>query len=83
VLILLDLVRLGWRDHSKVKAQISPFYDHLGRCIYVEVLESRPADFAEVRRMVEDMRQAYFLDGPNDVDWIFRNELLSSREEGL
>ena len=83
VLILLDLVRLGWRDPLKVKAQIARFYDHLSRCIYAEVSKMRPADLAEVRRMVEDMRQAYYLDGPNDVDWIFRNQLLSSREDGL
>jgi hypothetical protein len=83
VLILLDLVRLGWRDPIKVNVQIERFYDHLSRCIYAEVAKMRPADFAEVRRMVEDMRQAYYLDGPNDVDWIFRNQLLSSREDGL
>ena len=83
VLILLDLVRLGWRDPLKVKVQIGRFYDHLSRCIYAEVSKMRPADFAEVRRIVEDIRQAYYLDGPNDVDWIFRNQLLSSREDGL
>ena len=27
--------------------------------------------------------RAYYLAGPNDVDWIFRNQLLSSREDGL
>lgn len=83
VLILLDLVRLGWRDPLKVKVQIARFYDHLSRCIYAEVSTMRPADLAEVCRLVEDMRQAYYLDGPNDVDWIFRNQLLSSREDGL
>jgi hypothetical protein len=83
VLILLDLVRLGWRDPLKVNGQIGRFYQHLSRCIYAEVSKMRPADFAGVRRMVEDMRQAYYLDGPNDVDWIYRNQLLSSREDGL
>ena len=83
VLILLDLVRLGWGDPIKVNVQIKRFYDHLSRCIYAEVAKMRPADFAEICRMVEDMRQAYYLDGPNDVDWIFRSQLLSSREEGL
>jgi hypothetical protein len=29
------------------------------------------------------MRQACYLDGPNDVDWMFHNQLLSSREDGL
>lgn len=83
VLILLDLVRLGWRDPFKVKVQIARFYDHLSRCIYAEVSRMRPADLAEVRRIIEDMRQAYYLDGPNEVDWIFRNQLLSSREDDL
>lgn len=48
VLILLDLVRLGWGDPIKVNVQIKRFYDHLSRCIYAEVSQMRPADLAEV-----------------------------------
>lgn len=83
VLILLDLVRMDWADHQRVKAQIARFYQHLARCIYAEVAHTCPADFAEVREMVDHMRQSHYLDGPNDVDWIYRNRLLALREDGL
>lgn len=32
---------------------------------------------------VETERNLYYLDGPNDVDWIFRNQILSEREETI
>lgn len=83
VLILLDLVRMGWRDQKLAARQISRFYDHLARCIYAEVSKMRPAKFSEIRSLVDDMRETHYLDGPNDMDWIFRNRLLSSREEDL
>jgi hypothetical protein len=82
-LILIDLARMDQRDHKGMVRQIGCFYDHLSRSIYAEVCQMSPADFAEVRRMVDSMRQSHFLDGPNEVDWIFRNRLLASREDGL
>lgn len=76
-LILLDLVRMDWRDHKAVSRQIGRFYNHLARCIYVDAVQMRPADFREVRERVDWLRQSHYLDGPNDVDWIFRNQLSS------
>ena len=82
-LILFDLVRMDQGDQEAVARQISRFYSHLVRWIYVEVTQASPADFAEVRRMVDRMRPSHYLDGPNEVDWVFRNELLARREENL
>lgn len=82
ILILLDLVRMV-QDSKVVDLQLGRFYNHLARCIYAEMSQMRPATFAEVRRLVETMRQSHYLDGPNDVDWIFRNQLLAQREESL
>lgn len=82
-LILLDLARMDRRDQAGQTRQLANFYDHLARCIYAEVTQMSPADFAEVKRMVESMRPSHFLDGPNGFDWIFRNRLLANREEGL
>jgi hypothetical protein len=82
-LILLDLVRMNQQDRPGMTRQIGRFYNHLARCIYAEMAQMNPADFAEVRRMVESMRPSHYLDGPNDVDWIFRNHLLAVREERL
>jgi len=43
----------------------------------------RPADFGELLAYLEHQRASLYLDGPNDVDWIFRNEVLATREETL
>jgi hypothetical protein len=82
-LILLDLVRTGWREPQLVGRQLRRFYDHLVRLIYAEMCHMRPADFAEVRRLVEIYRPSHYLDGPSDVDFIFRNQTLAQREEAL
>jgi AbiV family abortive infection protein len=82
-LILLDLARSDPRDQDAAARQLKHFYDHLARCIYAEVTQMSPADFAEVRRMVGSMRPELYLDGPEGFEWIFRNRLLTAREEGL
>lgn len=82
-LILLDLARSDQRENKGAVRQLKHFYDHLARCIYAEVTQMSPADFAEVRRMVESMRPSLYLDGPEGFEWIFRNRLLAAREEGL
>ncbi len=80
-LILLDVIRAGWRNQRVAAKQLRRYSDHLARCIYVELVAMRPATFREVRDLVETHRVDYFLDGPNDVDWIFRNHLLEKREQ--
>ena len=82
-LILLDLVRMDRRDNEAVGRQIGRFYNHLARCIYASMAHMRPAEFREVRELVETMRPSLYLDGPNDVDWIFRNQLLADREDSV
>jgi len=82
-LILLDFVRMDPSDQKACARQLGYFYDHLARCIYVEMVHMQPAEFGEVRGRVDLLRQSHYLDGPNDVDWIFRNELLAQREESL
>jgi hypothetical protein len=74
---------MGWHDHGAASRQLAQFYVHLARCIYVEVAQMCPADFAEVRGMVDRLRVSHYLDGPNDVDWIFRNQLIARREESM
>lgn len=83
VLILLDAVRMDQRDERALARALGRFYDHLARCIYVEMAEMSPADLGEVRRLVETMRPSHYLDGPNEVDWIFPNQLLARREQSL
>ena len=59
------------------------FYCHLAKGIYADVCYWRPINFMEVRKGVDDLRSAYFLDGPNDVDWIFDNSIIQQREDDL
>lgn len=82
-LILPDLVRMGWRDQAAASRQLGYFSQHLPRRIYAEMVEMRPATFGEVRELVGSMRPSLYLDGPNDVDWIFRNQLIAEREQTL
>lgn len=83
MLIILDMARTGWSDDALVKQQVGHFYSHLARGIYARVVHGRPAHYAEVQRFVDGLLQSLYLDGPNEVDWIFRNEVEAHREDGL
>lgn len=83
IFIILDIARAGWADVDVVNESARRFYDHLARGLYVRAYDGSPADLAEVRRYLDARRPKFFLDGPMDVDWIFGNEVLASREERL
>ncbi|PYI69825.1 hypothetical protein CVV68_01595 [Arthrobacter livingstonensis] len=82
VLILLDMAR---DIYSQKVGQISAksFYNHLARSIYAQVHGSNPADYREIVRQVKDHRESHYLDGPNDADWGFRNDLQRQRDTAL
>ena len=82
-LILLDAVRCPRVPPDNFAKQLTRFNDHLAKGIYALVYDLKPADLGEVRRIVETECHEYYLDGPNDVDWIFRNEILQRREETI
>ncbi len=82
-LILLDAVRCPRQPGGAFSRQLSYFDKHLPKGIYAEYYHLRPGTFGEIREWVEMERQEYYLDGPNDVDWIFHNEILQKREEGI
>jgi AbiV family abortive infection protein len=82
-LILLDLVRAGVSDPRMLKQQTTRFYEHLARCIYAEMSHMAPASFGEIEGLVNLERKSHYLDGPDDVDWIFRNQLITAREQRL
>ncbi|MCZ7424844.1 hypothetical protein O7607_03770 [Micromonospora sp. WMMA1949] len=83
VLILLDLVRTDPRNGKAWSTQISWFYSHLARCLYASAYQGSPASLGEVRGYINSLRESHYLDGPNDVDWIFRNQPISERERVL
>lgn len=81
-LILLDAVRCPRQpDKKPFTRQLGNFTDHLAKGIYAETAWGQYTSFAEVRRMVDSQREELYLDGPNEVDWIFRNAILRTREE--
>jgi AbiV family abortive infection protein len=83
VLILLDLVRAGVSDPQMLKQQTARFYEHLARRIYAEMAHMAPASLGEIESLVNLERKSHYLDGPNDVDWIFLNQLITEREQRL
>lgn len=82
-LILLDLVRAGLSYPQMLKQQTTRFYEHLSRCIYAEMAHMAPASFGEIEVLVNLERKSHDLDGPDDVGWIFRNQLITAREQRL
>jgi len=82
-LILLDAIRCTKVPPEKFTKQLQRFNDHLAKGIYSLVYDTRPAHFKEIHELVESECHEYYLDGPNDVDWIFRNEILQKREEHI
>lgn len=82
-LILLDVIRCPRKEYKYFSLQLKKFNDHLPKGIYIEYCDIRPSTFAEVREWVAEHRKEYYLDGPNDVDWIFRNWILQQREENI
>ncbi|WP_213816135.1 AbiV family abortive infection protein [Glaciihabitans sp. dw_435] len=83
VLILLDMARHGWREHENIGRLIANFSNHIGRGVYIEASSMNPGTFSELQRFVQNLLPSHFLDGPNDIDWIFRNRIESEREEAL
>lgn len=82
-LILVDAVRCGRSDTEVLQKHLQKAHNHIAKWIYAEMTDMSPADFAEVLRILKWMRASHYLDGPNDVDWIFTNELETNRERSL
>ena len=81
VLILIDAVRC---PRAKRGNTLKRFYNHLAKRIYAAT-SSKPsiATFGELRDLVDLHRRPHVLDGPNDVDWILGNTVLTEREQAI
>jgi hypothetical protein len=79
-LMLLDAARCTRAERG---GHLGRFYQHLARGIYARSAEWRSATYREHLRYVDLDRHSLYLDGPNDVDWIFRNDVLEERESAL
>ena len=83
ILILIDAVRCPCKRHKEKSRTLGYFYHHLAKGIYSEVCRWHPVDYQELTRNVELERESHHLDGPNDVDWIFPNDITQRREDEL
>jgi len=82
-LILVDAVRCPRKPGDYFAAQLGRFNDHLAKGLYSRACLMRPATLNQLQEYLDHYREEFYLDGPNDVDWVFRNDILRSREEAL
>jgi len=83
VLILIDAVRCPKKLKENLSKQLSWFNHHLAKGIYSEACYWKMESYGELLEAVESEREKYYLDGPNDIDWIFFNRILGEREETI
>ena len=82
-LILIDAVRCPRQPADRFSNQLARFNDHLAKGLYARSCYMRPASLQQLQEYLDHYREELYLDGPNDVDWIFRNQIIRGREEIL
>lgn len=81
--ILIDAVRCPKQPGNIFPRQLSYFNHHLPKGIYAYYYYLRPADFKAVCEWIESEKEQYYIDGPEGFEWIFRNRIISRREETI
>ena len=82
-LILIDALRCPRKDQKNMTRQLAKFNDHMAKGVYAELCSWRPSSYKELCKYIETELNEYFLDGPMGIDWIFRNSIISKREEAF
>jgi len=80
-LILIDALRCPKKLHKEFTRQLTKFNEHLAKGLYSELCDWRPSSYNDLTNYIENSSEQYFLDGPLGVEWIFRNSIISNREE--
>jgi AbiV family abortive infection protein len=83
ILILTDAARCPREPGQRFVSHLARFNDHLAKGLYARACDMRPANLDQLQSYLDLFRIEYYLDGPNDVDWIFRNEVTEQRENVL
>lgn len=83
VLILLDVVRCPKGERNGRTRALNSCYSHLAKRIYAEACSWRPSNFYDLEQYIDLERREYYLDGPNDVDWIFLYDAKAERERRM
>ncbi len=81
--ILLNAARCPRDPRDPFTRHLKYFSDHLARGLYTEYYQWQPMDLGEAVTYIDCERQALYLDGPEGVDWIFRNAIERRREEAM
>lgn len=80
ILILIDAVRCP-QDHERFTKHLENFNNHIAKGIYAEYYNLPFATFGDIAKFSEFYRSKYYLDGPEGIEWIFRNIVNQQREE--
>jgi AbiV family abortive infection protein len=83
ILILIDAIRCPRRPGDRWSRHLDRFNHHLAKGLYAKSAYLKPATPAQLQSYLDNEREDFYLDGPNDVDWIFRNNVMQRREETL
>ncbi len=80
VLVLVDVVRCP-PNQSEAKGRTLKYFDnHFVKRIYAKLCSYHFTGFADTIEAIEHESQEFYLDGPNNVDWIFPNSVSMERE---
>jgi AbiV family abortive infection protein len=82
-LILIDAARCPAADQGLLSDHFNRAGVHLAKLIYAQIADYSIATQEELLGAVESHRHRLRLDGPNDFDWIFPNQLITERESAL
>jgi AbiV family abortive infection protein len=82
-LILIDVLRCPRKNHKQMTRQLAKFNDHMAKGIYSELCGWRASSYSELCQYIETELNEFFLDGPTGGEWIFRNSIISKREEAF
>jgi hypothetical protein len=80
ILILLDAVRCPSRRQADRDKTLTNFYNHLARLLYIKACLWKPGTHGDLTRYVDVERASHYLDGPNGIDFVYRNDALDTRE---
>lgn len=82
-LILVDAVRCPRDPGERFAAHLRRFNDHLAKGLYRQASRFALTPYENFLDHLRFDRAQFYLDGPNDVDWIFRNSISDARERAM
>jgi hypothetical protein len=82
-LLLMDVARHPAIEPKELSDHLARAGRHLPKLSYAQMADYSIALRGEMASAIDRHRRKPYLDGPNDIDWIFRNELIEERENPM